>query len=190
MFIVILIYIYLSYLWMVIFVPKYKQNDEVSDGVNLLISILVRYPEIGTVSFDPKNNWLKLTFMLSNIPSQLEFSTVKYVLESSIIAYSTLEGLSLKTFDIQLNTYDQVSMLSIFRDVHTISKNEIALLITLLRAKFKSNLITDYNDTLQEEDLLIQEEVIEDMLLNIKKHHTEKGLIGIREDGRVLVFNK
>jgi hypothetical protein len=176
---------------MVIFLPKYKQNDEqVSDGVNLLISILVRYPEIGTVSFDPQNNLLKLTFMLSNIPSHLEISSAKELLVSSIIAYNNLEGLPLETFDIQLNTYDKVSMLSIFRDVHTISKNEIALLIMLLRGKFKTNLITDYNDSLQEEDLLMQEEVIEDMLINIKKHHTEKGLIGIREDGRVLVFNK
>jgi hypothetical protein len=173
------------------FMPKYKQQDEqISDGVNLLISILVRYPEIGTISFDPQKNWLKLTFMLSTIPSPIDFSNIKHLLLNSIIAYTTLEGLPLKTFDIQLATYDHVAMLSIFRDVHTISKNEIALLIILLRGKLKNHLITDYNDTLLEEDLLIQEEVIEDMLINIKKHHTENGLIGIREDGRVLVFNK
>lgn len=170
---------------------KYKQNDEqISDGVNLLISILVRYPEIGTISFDPDNNWLKLTFMMSTIPSQTEFLNIKNLLLNSVIAYTTLEDVSFKTLDIQLDTYDQVAMLSIFRDVHTISKNEIALLITLLRGKFKNHLITDYNDSLLEEDLLIQEEVIEDMLTSIKKHHTENRLIGIREDGRVLVFNK
>jgi hypothetical protein len=170
---------------------KYKQNDEqISDGVNLLISILVRYPEIGTISFDPHNNWLKLTFMMSTIPSETEFSNIKNLLLNSVIAYTTLEDVSFKTLDIQLDTYDQVAMLSIFRDVHTISKNEITLLITLLRGKFKNHLITDYNDSLLEEDLLIQEEVIEDMLTSIKKHHTENRLIGIREDGRVLVFNK
>ncbi|AIF51715.1 hypothetical protein [Pelosinus sp. UFO1] len=170
--------------------PKYKENnEEVSDGVNLLISILVRYPEIGTISFDPQNNWLKLTFMLSTIPSQLDFSNAKQLLKSSIIAYTTLEGLPLKTVDIQLDIFEKVAMLSIFRDVHTISKNEIALLIALLRKTFK-DLIIDYNDSLLEEDLLLQEEVIEDMLTNLKTHYDENRLIGIREDGRVLVFNK
>jgi len=173
------------------FMPKYKQYDEqVSDGVNLLISILVRYPEIGRIGFDPQSNSLKLTFLLSTIPSNLDFSNIKNVLLNSLIAYTTLEDVSLSTFDVQLDTYDQVAMLSIYRDVHTISKGEIALLIALLRGKFKNHLITDFNDSLLEEDLLIQEEVIEDMLTNIKKHHTENRLIGIREDGRVLVFNK
>lgn len=173
------------------FMPKYKQNDEqVSDGVNLLISILVRYPEIGTISFDPQNNRLKLTFLLSTLPSESEFSYLKNVLSDSIFAYNRLEGVALEVFDVQLAHYEQVAMLSIFRDVHTISKGEIALVITLLRGNFKSHLITDFNDSLLEEDLLIQEEVIENMLTSIKKHRTENKLIGIREDGKVLVFNK
>ena len=35
--------------------PELCQNDQqVSDGANLLISMLVRYPEIGTINFDPE----------------------------------------------------------------------------------------------------------------------------------------
>jgi len=36
----------------------------------------------------------------------------------------------------------------------------------------------------------MQDEVIDSMLENIKTQHNCSGLIGIREDGRVLVFNK
>ncbi|MBP2627692.1 MAG: hypothetical protein H6Q68_2403 [Firmicutes bacterium] len=176
---------------MVIFLPKHKlTNEEISDGVNLLISILIRYPEIGTVSFDPQYNQLNLKFMLSAIPSQDEFSNIKNLLIDSIAVYNMLEGLSLKTSEIQLHTHDKVAMLSIVRDVHTISKNEITLIIVLLREKLKDYLIFDYNVSLSEEDLLLQEEVIENMLENIKQNLLLHRLIGIRENGRILVFNK
>ncbi|MGI6093694.1 MAG: hypothetical protein ACOYD5_12110, partial [Negativicutes bacterium] len=61
----------------------------------------------------------------------------------------------------------------------------------LLRDKFQDRLVIDYNDSLLEEDLVMQEEVIETMLESMKKqYHGNNSLIGIREDGRVLVFNK
>jgi hypothetical protein len=171
--------------------PKYRQDDEqVSDGVNLLISILVRYPEIGTINFDPNKESLKLTFMLSGIPSQTEFNSIKQLILNSIAAYQELESLTVQITDLQMTTYEQVAMLNIIRDVATLSKSEIALIIALLRDKFKERLVADHNDSMLEEDLLVQEELIDNMLENIKKHHAAHGLIGIREDGRVLVFNK
>jgi len=176
---------------MVIFLPKHEPiNEEISDGVNLLISILISYPEIGTVSFDPQYHQLKLKLMLSAIPSEDEFSNINLLLVDSIAVYTMLEGLPLKTCEIQLHTHDKVAILSIVRDVHTISRNEIALIITLLRENLKKYLIIDSNVSLSEEDLLSHEEVIETMLDNIKSHRLLHGLIGIRENSRVLVFNK
>jgi len=176
---------------MVIFLPKKEPtNEEISDGVNLLISILISYPEIGTVSFDPQYDQINFKLMLSAIPSQDEFTNIKHLLIDSISVYNMLEGLPLHTSEIQLHTHDKVAILSIVRDVHTISKNEISLIITLLRENLKNYLIIDYNVSLSEEDLLSQEEVIEMMLDNIKQHSLRHGLIGIRENSKVLVFNK
>jgi len=173
------------------FLPKHKPtNEEISDGVNLLISILISYPEIGTVSFDPQYNQLKLKFMLSAIPSADEFSNIKHLLIDSIAAYNMLEGLPLQTAEIQLDTHDKVAMFSIIRDVQTLSKNEITMIITLLREKLQDYLILDFNVSLSAEDLLSQEEVIETMLENLKQQSLLHGLIGIRENSRVLVFNK
>ncbi|WP_054260322.1 hypothetical protein [Propionispora sp. 2/2-37] len=171
--------------------PKYQQNDEqLSDGVNLLISILVRYPEIGTISFDPQNDNLKMTFLLSGIPSPQEFEAIRQLLSNSVYAYQMLEGVTGTIIDIQLSSYDKVAMLTIVRDVNTLSKGEIALVITLLREKLRERLITDHNESMQEEDLLLQEELIDNMLESMKQRQTVQSLIAIREDGRVLVFNK
>ncbi len=185
------VFFILLIIWTVIFLSQSEVNNEqISNGINLLISILIRYPEIGTASFDPEQNSLHLKFMLSAIPSEVDFSNTKQLLLNSIAAYTMLEGFLEATSEIQLHTYDQVAILNIVRDVYTISKPEIALLITLLRENFKDSLIIDYNDSLPEEDLRIQEEVIENMLINVKKHRMPHGLIGIRENGRILVFNK
>jgi hypothetical protein len=170
---------------------KMKQDDErVSNGVNLLISILVRYPEIGTINFDAEKNTLKLTFMLSGIPDDGTFAKIRRILLNSIAAYHMLEGSKEVTADVKLSSCGEVAMLAILRDVQTLSKGEITLIIALLRENLKDRLVVDDNDAMLEEDLLVQEEVIDNMLETIKTQRSGKGLIGIREDGRVLVFNK
>jgi hypothetical protein len=171
--------------------PKLQQDDErISDGVNLLISILVRYPEIGTINYDADSGAIRLTFMLSGIPSDGELAALKTKLLASIGAYHALEGVRGGLTDINFSSFDQVAMLTIHRDVATISKGEMALIIALLRDSLSDRLVVDENDAILEEDLLVQEENIVTMLESMKKNHSGNGLIGIREDGRVLVFNK
>lgn len=163
--------------------------EMMSSGVNLLISILVRYPEIATVHFDPKHDTMQLTFMFKNTLDAEEFRPFRAVLADSLSAYHRLERLKVSRCDIELQQYEQIAILTIYRDVHTFTKNEIALLISLLRDSFKEQLIIDTTQ-MPEDDLQMQEEVIEDILLTLKKQQAEQNLIGIREDGRVLVFNK
>jgi len=175
----------------VIFLPKHEPtNEEISNGVNLLISILISYPEISTVSFDPQYNHIKLKLMLSAIPSENEFSIIKHLLIDSIAVYNMLEGLPLKTSEIHLDTHDKVAILSIIRDINTLSLDELTLIITLLRENLANYLILEYHIPLSQEDLLSQEEIIETMLENMQAHRLLYSLLAIRENGRVLVFNK
>lgn len=171
--------------------PKLQQDSEfISDGANLLISILVRYPEIGTVNYDAEAGTINLTFMLSGNPAAAELTAIKDRLLSSIAAYHTLEGIKGGSADVRCSTCDSVAMLTLRRDVETLSRGEMALVIALLREALQDRLVADENDAILEEDLLVQDEVIGTMLESMKKDHSGNGLIGIREDGRVLVFNK
>ena len=171
--------------------PKYAQEREpISDGVNLLISILVRYPEIASIRFDPDFHIMKLTFMVAGIVQTGELLAFRQKLLDSINAYRLLLGPAEKTADIQSSVYDSVTVVTIFRDVDTLSKGEIAMCISLLREQYRDSLVTDRNDNLHEEELLVQEEIIDNMLENVKTTPDSNSLVGIREDGRVLVFNK
>jgi hypothetical protein len=108
----------------------------------------------------------------------------------SIAAYHSLEGIMGASSIVRSSTCDHVAMLTLRRDVSTLSRGEIALVIALLRENLQGRLVADENDAILEEDLLVQEEVIGDMLESMKKTRSSNGLIGIREDGKVLVFNK
>lgn len=169
----------------------YQNDQQVSDGANLIISMLVRYPEIGTINFNPETNSLKLTFMISGIPTAADFESSKRLIINSIAAYHMLQGNTDIKVDLELSSYEQVAMLIFIRDVQTLSRGEINLVVKLLREQFNERLVTDHNDAMLEEDLLFQEAVIEDMLENMRKQYNDHhSLIGIREDGRVFVFNK
>lgn len=169
---------------------KSKPQEEVSDSIGLLISILVRYPEVGTINYDPIQQNLKFTFIFSGVLDEAELVNFKRTVIDSIEAYNSLESRIPKVVETCDFLCENFTMFEIVRDVGTLTQEEIALVISLVYGSFTHKLITDKNDLLMEEDLLMQEELIEHMLENIKVSSPEKNLIAFREEGRVLVFNK
>ena len=161
-----------------------------ADGVSLLVSILVCYPEIGTISFDPTTESLKMTFVLDDINLNEEYNVLQEKVHSSILSYHALEGIRESQISIRQESYENTAFINIIRDVATLSKGEIALISTLIKERFMEHLITDDNDSMREDELLVQEEVIDRMLFNVHKNRDMSKLIGIREDGRVMIFNK
>lgn len=167
-----------------------KPQDEVSDSIGLLISILVRYPEVSTINFDPVNQELKFTFIVSRVLDSEEMVNFKYKVKESIKAYAELEGLSISIINVDDHLCEDFTKFEVTRDVGSLTQEEIALVIQLVQMKFASNLITERNENVLEEDLIMQEELIEHMLENFKTSSAENNLIAFREEGRVLVFNK
>lgn len=167
--------------------PEKKPN---MDGINLLVSILVCYPEIGTVRFEPKDNTLDLTFVLGGVPLPTEAAAVKEFITDSILTYHSLERLFNAKIDIFLDSQDGISFLHIVRDINTISQGEIGLLSTLVREHLGNILISDINRDTYEEAEVAREEVIDHMIGSMKINRVGQRMIGIREEGRVMVFNK
>lgn len=161
-----------------------------ADGVSLLVSILICYPEIGTISFDPTIESLKMTFVLDDLDINDEYTTLKNRLYSSILSYHALEGIKNSSISIKKESFENTVFINVIRDVATLSRGEIALITALIKECFWEHLITDDNDAIREEELLVQEEAIDRMLFNVHKSREMSKLIGIREDGRVMIFNK
>jgi len=169
---------------------KSKPQEEVSDSIGLLISILVRYPEVGTINYDPVDQHLKFTFMFSSVLEEEDLVNFKKIMVDSIEIYNGIEEREPAIINVCYHLNDSFSMLEVTRDVETLSQEEISMVIELVYTKYKQFLVSERNENLLEEDLLMQEELIEHMLENIRISYPEKNLIAFREEGRVLVFNK
>lgn len=88
--------------------------------------------------------------------------------------------------------FDSVSIVEISRDVATLTQEEISLIIELARAALGPDLITEGagEEGEFEEELVYQDEMIATMLDDLRESVQQRKLIGFREEGRVLVFNK
>ena len=171
-------------------VLTHRGKNDVTDSVGLLISILVRYPEVSTINFDPEHQVLKFNSIVSRILDNDEMSALRKQLLDSIEVFNKLEGKVTRLSMVNYQECGSFTMIEIQRDVETLVREEIALIVALLREDLESGLVQDDNGSFYEEDLLIQEEIIEHMLESVKDYAGDKKLFAFREEGRVLVFNK
>lgn len=169
---------------------KYRGTEDVTDGVGLLISILVRYPEVATINFDPDQQTVKFNFISSRVLETEEIDYFTSKLLDSIEVFNKLEGKTTRLTLIDHHQWDCFTLIEIHRDMETLVREEIDLIVSLLRENLENSLIADGNQSFYEEDLLVQEEIIDHMLESVKGCSGDKKLFAFREEGRVLVFNK
>lgn len=169
---------------------KAKKPD--MDAVNLLVSILVCYPEIGTVSYEPKDETLHFSFTLQGMLTAETFQKTAQYLEESILTYHELEGFFGARINFTLEGQGNTAFFHIDRDVETLSRGEINMIANLMREIFEKLLLSEQeekNDLYEEEEML-REEAIDHMIGSLKASRIHERMIGVREGGRVMVFNK
>lgn len=168
----------------------WKEGESFSNSMSLIAFLLVRYPEIGSVRFDPEQKTLQFSFMLIKALSGDEFDTFKEKLLASLSSIAQLQDRGLGRTEVSYTEYEGLTFLEIIRDIESLNQEEIALIIGVVQQFFEGYLLLDQEETVQEEDIILQEEMIEHMLEDLKDSRQEKRLIGFREEGRVLVFNR
>jgi hypothetical protein len=164
-----------------------------SDSVSLLISILVRFPQIGTVKIDSKKQVLWLNFMLAQSVVAEEIDNFQQQTLAALGAYHYITGQTATVFQIETKQpYEKFCLLSIGRDLASVTRGELSLLITLLSEHFKDRIILDDSEFMADmfDEFSFPDDFIDSMLENVKFHRTAKNLTALRENGRVLVFSK
>src|SRR5665647_458503 len=172
---------------------SHSTDPRTSDGVSLLISILVRFPQIGTIQFDSKHRMLSLNFMLSQTVSPTDLESFQKAIAANLKAYHYITGKKPACVKIETKQpYDKFCMLSIVRDLASLSKGEITLISTLLAEKFHDCLILDDSEFVPDfiDELDFPEELIDNMFETVRTQRVAKSLTALRENGRVLVFSK
>ncbi len=168
----------------------WKEGESFSNSMSLIAFLLVRYPEIGSVRFDPVQKTFQFSFVIVKDLNNEEFNLFKDQLILSLANLSELQAREPGLVEVNYSEYTGLTFLEITHDIGSLNQEEIALIIGVVHQFFEGGLLLDQEEALQEEDELLQEEMIEHMLEDLKDSRQEKKLIGFREEGRVLVFNR
>jgi hypothetical protein len=160
------------------------ETNYLSYSTGLLVSILLRYPEVGTISCNKAQQALVLKFLTGK---ECAFDELKIKLTQALEMFHKIERRKMQLFSIEKHE-QELNLLVITRDLQTITQNEMNLIVEIIKNELRDQLIIDENNLLEDE-ILLQEEVIGHMLAAIRTNGTEKSITAVREDGRVLVFN-
>jgi len=163
---------------------QYKDGGRLQDGVGLLTSILMRYTEVGSVHYWREQHALKFTFMVTQ---HQDVKSLRELLIPALEFFHQLEGQKMRVFDVVCRSEECVCVITITRDVDSITQREVGLIVELLKREYKQQLIYD-EMYLPEDEQIYQEEMISQMLSSIQCNDINKNVLALREEGKVLVF--
>lgn len=160
------------------------------DCVNLLTSVLIYYPEISKISIEPDEK-IYINYIIQKILTDEEIEKTRTLLEECLKSYHYLEKTQVECDEVKINIEEKATFITIKRDMKTFSHGELHLINTLINEEFGELLIMDTDKIpMIDSTMLAQMDLIDTMFASLKINPVVEKMIGIREAGRVIVFNK
>ncbi len=168
-----------------------KEKKPNPDASRLLASILVVYPAIQSVTYDSKEDILELSFALSGKFSKDDFEDfLKYVAES-VETLHYLENLYGASIELNVEGIFGTYFLNVRRDMATLTCKELSMLTEMAANYFGDTLIEEFDSAIQDEEYLMeQEDYLEQCLSSMRQLRIEGKLVGVREQEKVVVYNR
>jgi len=167
----------------------WKEGEPFTNSMSLIVSLLIRYPEIATLSLNPEEGSFTFSFIFKRAFSPEEVKELRESLTESLYAMLELKNQQPTVLKVSCRKLKGFSFLELKRDILSFSQDEITLVIGIITSKYAEDIIKDEEEGMAEEEQLFQEEMIDHMLEDLKDTRQERRLIGIREEGRVMIFN-
>lgn len=168
-----------------------KRDDRISRSVSVLVSMLVRYPEVGTVKYEPRQQTIRMGLVITGEMTDADWHRLEQDLFDTLDVYHLLEQRQPTVLDVAMESYGDLTSVAITRDVATFSPEEIYTIVEFFKERFAGRLVAEVVDWPSNEDEMIaQDEMIEELVADLEENRSSRNLIAIREDGRVMVFRK
>ena len=154
------------------------------DGIQLVASILMCFPEMAKVTLDSEDSGVWLDFTLKDVPTEERMKKADKVITDSMRLYHELEGFS----RARLAFFYAKGVLRIFRDIDSLTRAELDILVSIIRDHFSDLLLADTVNNIDEDVLFNQSEMFDHRIRFLRKNHIHETMVGIREEGRVMVY--
>lgn len=157
-------------------------------ALDMVISISLDYPEINVVKYNAEQNVIIMEIALSEEITEKIIQSFFIRVRQSIIAYKQMEGIQADIIDLQYNIYSGITFVRIFRDVRTLTKDEVGLIMRLFTEEFNSIVCKDEISGFKLESL--RRQVKNDILMEvIKSSNKAYNFKAYRDRGRIFISN-
>ncbi|MCL1791217.1 MAG: hypothetical protein FWG40_07660 [Peptococcaceae bacterium] len=154
-----------------------------SFGTGLLIAILLRYPEIGSINCNQDEQVLNIKFL---VKGSYPYEKLEETLLDASAVFNQMERRNVKVCRIERRS-EEVDMLVLTRDLASLTFDEMNLSVQIIKGMIGKQLISE-EQILGEEDKVFQEDMIIQSLAAMRARGAENSLTALRDGGRVLVF--
>jgi hypothetical protein len=166
-----------------------RTTSESADAVGLIIALLVRFPQVATLTSHPGERTLTLSFAIDRRLDRTTQRDLREAILEHVRAFSGLAGEAFDTLEVACEADERMSFVRVTRDARTLSREELQMLTLLLGQRFGAALMqSPAEDEGLEDDLAAQDELVEYALEALRDPSQQKSLVGFREEKRVLVY--
>jgi hypothetical protein len=170
-----------------LFLAKLRLKETL--GTNLLVSLLIRYPELSSLRYNPQTATLSFTILLK---AEVEAANRAEFAAKVATYFSVCQELDPKFSppgSLEQSADDGVTVIVYEQQLEKVTIPETRLFMELV-TDFYRGLIGDTGMPLHEEEAFTQEEIIEHILGQKESLREERSIVAYREGGRVFVYNK
>ncbi|SHK27945.1 hypothetical protein SAMN05216582_101173 [Selenomonas ruminantium] len=171
---------------------KNNGRKEMSTGVQLLASMLVCYPELYAVTYEPKETEITLDFVVEAKVKRDEMEVFADLVDKSVQTYHELHGGDPVWLAIDADVNGKIMTVHVRRQLGTMLRGELDLLTELFHDKFGNALQIDAHtlDALEPEFSTMQSNLLDQMFEMAQTSRIKERMIGMRDKDKVVVYNR
>ena len=166
-----------------------RMPAESADTVSLICALLVRFPEIASMRAMPERGTARFSFAVrKRLDRQTQRAAIGEI-EDYVGAFLALAGDEPAVLEVECESDRAATFVHVTRDVDTLSRDELAMLVSLVEQRFADALVRNpVPDEQPDEDAGAQDELVEVAIEALRNPAQSKTLVGFREEKRVLVY--
>jgi hypothetical protein len=164
-----------------------RLEPPIPDSVSFLAALLMRFPQLATVAFDPASGKLRLVMLLRRRIAAGAFVAFRQRVEDAVHVYFDLDRAGEPDIEIRRTSAKGLTRVEVVRTVDDLTCEEIEIIAKIAEERFGGDLIlaeTDNTDL----DRYEHEENLRYALEHARELRPSRPLVGLRERGRVLIY--
>lgn len=158
-------------------------------GLDVFLTISLDHPEINAVKYLADKEQIILEVAFNAVIEPMKRESFLKKTRDCLDLFHRLAGKKPELMKIELIDKSELSFLRFYRDVGTLSQDEISLLILILREKFANLLLKDSNDIVAKD--AFKRKLKRTLMQKLNRSSSDStDFLAYRKEGRVFVFNR